>query len=57
LTGTGEELIDRIDAAGEVAGDAAISGHPLDILDEAERANLRRLLERVLIRAKELRGR
>ncbi|HEY9055497.1 MAG TPA: MarR family transcriptional regulator [Rectinemataceae bacterium] len=54
LTGKGEELLDRIDAEGRLLPGAIPDA--LDILDSAGKADLRRLLDRVARRARDLYG-
>jgi DNA-binding MarR family transcriptional regulator len=55
LTGSGEELLDRIEAARSSA--EAAGGDPLDILDAEERAFLLRTVDRVARRSRDLWGR
>jgi DNA-binding MarR family transcriptional regulator len=52
LTGQGEELLDRIEAA-RVLGPEAL-GDPLDVLDSEERAQFLRALDKVHRRARDL---
>jgi len=52
LTGRGEELLDRIDAEGRILPGAIPDA--LDILDSAGKADLRRLLDRVARRARDI---
>lgn len=52
LTGLGEELLDRIDAARIFAPEYI--GDALDVLDSEERAALRRMLDKVSRRAKDI---
>ena len=52
LTGEGEELLDRIDAARIFAPESM--GDALDVLDSEERAALRRMLDKVSRRAKDI---
>lgn len=52
LTGQGEELLDRIDAARLFAPESM--GDALDVLDSAERATLRRMLDKVSRRARDI---
>ena len=54
LSGEGEELLDRIEAAKLFA--SASIGDPLDVLNATERAVFRAALEKVETRAKELFG-
>ncbi len=52
LTGQGEELLDRIDAARLFAPESM--GDALDVLDSEERAALRRMLDKVSRRARDI---
>ncbi len=52
LTGLGEELLDRIEAARVLNSEAL--GDPLDILDSEERAQFLRALDKVQRRARDL---
>lgn len=52
LTGQGEELLDRIDAARLFAPESM--GDALDVLNSEERAALRRMLDKVSRRAKDI---
>jgi DNA-binding MarR family transcriptional regulator len=52
LTGTGEELLDRIESSRALLPEAL--GDPLDALSSEERAAFRSMLERVKVRAEEL---
>ena len=54
LSGEGEELLDRIEAARLFA--AASLGDPLDVLSPDERTRFRSALEKVELRARELFG-
>ena len=54
LSGEGEELLDRIEAARLFA--ASSLGDPLDVLDSEERRVFRSVLEKVEVRARELFG-
>jgi DNA-binding MarR family transcriptional regulator len=49
LTGQGEELLDRLEAAQTLSAESM--GDPLDLLDSEERAELRRMLDKVRRRA------
>jgi DNA-binding MarR family transcriptional regulator len=49
LTGQGEELLDRIEAERLLWPESL--GDPLDVLDSDERAELRRMLDKILRRA------
>jgi DNA-binding MarR family transcriptional regulator len=49
LSGQGEELLDRLEAARVLAAESM--GDPLDVLDSEERAELRRALDKVRRRA------
>jgi DNA-binding MarR family transcriptional regulator len=55
LTGAGEELLDRIEAAKPFAAERL--GDPLDVVGPDERIELARLLDRVWRRAQDLWGR
>jgi DNA-binding MarR family transcriptional regulator len=55
LTGAGEELLDRIEAAAPFAPEKL--GDPLDVISAEERATLARLLDRVARRAADIWGR
>lgn len=52
LTGQGEELLDRIEAARVLSPEA--QGDPLDVLDSGERAQFLRALDKVQRRARDL---
>jgi DNA-binding MarR family transcriptional regulator len=52
LTGQGEELLDRIEAERLLWPESL--GDPLDVLDSAERAELRRMLDKILRRAEDV---
>lgn len=52
LTGQGEELLDRIEAAQVLSPEAL--GDPLDVLDSEERAQFLRALDKVQRRARDL---
>jgi DNA-binding MarR family transcriptional regulator len=52
LTGQGEELLDRIEAERLLWPENL--GDPLDVLDSGERAELRRMLDKILRRAKDV---
>ncbi|HWR12050.1 MAG TPA: MarR family transcriptional regulator [Rectinemataceae bacterium] len=52
LTGQGEELLDRIDTARLFAPESI--GDALDVLDSEERAALRRMLDKVSRRARDI---
>lgn len=52
LTGLGEELLDRIEAARAL--NAEVLGDPLDVLDSEERAQFLRALDKVQRRARDL---
>ncbi len=52
LTGLGEELLDRIEAARALSAESL--GDPLDVLDSAERAQFLRALDKVQRRARDL---
>jgi len=52
LTGQGEELLDRIDAARLFAPDSM--GDALDVLDSDDRSALRRMLDKASRRAKDI---
>ena len=52
LTGQGEELLDKMEAERVLAPETI--GDPFDILDSAERAELRRLLDKAQRRAQDL---
>jgi DNA-binding MarR family transcriptional regulator len=52
LTGEGEELLDKIEARRVLAPESL--GDPLDILDSAERSDLRRMLDKVERRARDI---
>jgi DNA-binding MarR family transcriptional regulator len=55
LTGAGEEILDRIEAAKPFAVETL--GDPLDVISAEERGNLARLLDRVSRRAGDVWGR
>ncbi len=52
LSGLGEELLDSVEAARALSPESL--GDPLDLLDSAERVELRRMLDKVLRRAKDV---
>lgn len=52
LTGQGEELLDRIEAARALSPE--VLGDPLDVLDSEERAQFLRALDKVQRRARDL---
>jgi DNA-binding MarR family transcriptional regulator len=52
LSGEGEELLDKVEAAHALAAEGL--GDPLDILDSDERADLRRMLDKVQRRARDV---
>lgn len=52
LSGQGEELLDQVEAARALSPESL--GDPLDLLDSAERAELRRMLDKALRRAKDV---
>jgi DNA-binding MarR family transcriptional regulator len=52
LTGQGEELLDRIEAERLLWPENL--GDPLDVLDSMERAELRRMLDKILRRAEDV---
>ena len=52
LTGQGEELLDSIEAARVLAPENL--GDPLDVLDSNERSELRRMLDKVQRRARDV---
>jgi len=52
LTGQGEELLDRLEAARVLSAESL--GDPLDVLDSGERAELRRMLDKILRRAEDV---
>ncbi len=52
LTGEGEELLDKLEAARTLSPESL--GDPLDLLDSAERAELRRMLDKVRRRATDI---
>ncbi len=54
LTGQGEELLDRIEAA-RALGEESL-GDPFDVLDSGERAALMRILDKVQRRARDVLG-
>jgi hypothetical protein len=55
LTGAGEELLDRIEAAKPFAPDRI--GDPRDVVSAEERSQLARLLDRITRRAGDVWGR
>lgn len=52
LSGEGEELLDKIEAARVLSPQSL--GDPLDVLDSAERGELRRMLDKVGRRARDV---
>jgi DNA-binding MarR family transcriptional regulator len=52
LSGEGEELLDKLEAARALAPESL--GDPLDLLDSTERAELGRMLDKVLRRARDV---
>jgi len=52
LTGHGEEVLDRVEAARILWPE--LLGDPLDILDSSERNELRRMLDRVERRSRDI---
>jgi DNA-binding MarR family transcriptional regulator len=52
LAGEGEELLDRLEASRALYSESL--GDPLDVLDFAERAELRRMLDKVERRARDI---